>query len=266
MGEETIAWALLAPSEASWLQSRIDAFRQEKDNNVEASEKWKVKQGVSSYSAVINEQQRIGPRHEVALAKQLSKELSGTVYVLYPPDAYKEADAIYVYKKGRETGTDPDDLYTFASDLGIPLRGEPKKSKSLTTRTVVVVEGVKAGPVAKTLDFKKPPRGPSLTIEDGSRGALVFSSKVGDLTVLADDFTRAFPESNIYILGSGPSPGRFFVRQLRSEKTLGVFELTDSGAVSTSGVPRLTSVNGETTREGIAESLGVSLELLELAK
>lgn len=261
---EPVVWALLAPAGASQLKKKVDAFWKSKKPNPEYHpEKWKVEPGERAYSAIINRNAGTDETYEIPLATELSRELSGPVYVLYPQDAYTEADAIHVYEKGKEKGTDPDDPYFFAASLGIPLRTSKPKPK-LTTRSVVIVEGVSATDAARALDFDVSPRGPSLSIEDGKRGAVLSSFTVGDLAPLASDLTSAFPDASIYVLSSGPTPERLYVEVLSNGKTLGVYDSPNPVTVTSGGPPPLTSIKGETTREGIIKAFDIPLELLKI--
>jgi hypothetical protein len=96
-------------------------------------------------------------------------------------------------------------------------------------------------------------------VEAGPRGALGWS-EAGSASLFFWDLAEALP-GRVFLLVTGPEPGRFFCRVAEGEAEVGTYETPwPEHAEST----RLEDVDGETEPARIAAALGVPPELLHL--
>ena len=264
MTERPLVWAIFAPLDATRLEEVAEDFRPPRTGlGARFQPQWEVKECVGDYSALFNRTPGTRDTQEGPMAKHLSLLLGQPVYVVYPDEDPEDA-GVLVYEGGEFTRELPDNPYDFARGLGCPLPGEPEKIITSRVRGVAVVEGMPAARVSRILGYKKPPQedddDPRIT--DGPAGAVVAREDYGDLAMTGRRLSDALPGRDVYMLSTGPTPGRFLVIHLRNGKRAGVFD--HNVAAAGSDPPPLNSVKGKREPLEIADALGVPHDLLDL--
>lgn len=265
--EERIVWVLVVPLGLHEAERLVRTFRTEQLGiRDEFIEKWDVAECKEGFSAIINRQAGTRHTHEMKLAETLSHKISGRLYLVYVDAEFFGSDGVEIYEGGRYTGEDDSDPYEFLASFGCSFlkRKGPSGRRAHESKTVIVVEGGDTNEAARALGFDSPPQTPSLAIDEGSLGPVIHSETIGDLSMFTSRLTKAFSGRDIYEVSTGPIAGRFRLRLVKDGKNVGVFEHHSVDDASDRITPKLDSVKGQKTPEGIAASLGIPLNLLNL--
>lgn len=264
MNEQSIVWAIFAPLSVLSLEEEVEDFRPPRMGlGAKFQPQWEFKECDREFAMLINRTSGTRDTLEWPIAKHLSRLLDKPVFVVYP-DPDPDEDAVLQFEQGELATELPDDPFNFARKFGCSLSESKEVPKQVEVRGVAIVEGQSAEKVASVLGFKKPPQNEddNPRITDGSAGAVVVYRDYDDLSMTAYEISDAFPETDLYLISTGPMPGRFLVMQLSDSKITGIFDYKAPAAGN--NPPPLDSVKDESEPVAIAAALGVSRETLDL--
>jgi hypothetical protein len=266
MSDEPLVWVLLVPAPADWLKRRVSDLWQERfGKKGKRVSRWEVLDGVSKYSAVIDRNPGSERSYDIPLIQKLTPEVSGAMYLMYMDEAYGDADVIEEYEGGRKKRSLPDDPHKFARQLGCSLPGKQIPAAMPSASGVVLAEGVSAAVVARVLGVDRSRTDVPVRIEDVEGNALLYNSETGGPPLIAAKLSKALGKTDVYTLIAGPDPGRFSVLVTRDGKTVGSFDVPDSG-VNLVKAPKLDSIKGQNSAEAIIKALRIPADRLTLKK
>ena len=253
--EATPTWAVLVPVAADWLTAHARKLWESSFGEWEEEEDWpwEVIPCSGSHSALIDRRPGSEGTDE-PVAKALSRELSGPVYLLR---LRTDHEVIWRFDAGALSEELADEPVDFAERLGCRLPGARDVVQE-TVRCACVVEGGTPQAVAQAIGLGGPPAAGPLHIVKNSVGALVYS-ETGNIAVLAGELST-LPNTR-YILCNRLSPPYFSCRVAQGDRERGVYEFPEKRDTAST---QLESIKGETIPRRIATALDTPLELLRL--
>ncbi|WP_309893269.1 hypothetical protein [Archangium sp.] len=250
-------WAVLAPSEPSWMKKRAFAAL-ELDEGEEDQEgpPFEISLGSGRYHAILGlDEWCVGG--ELKIAKSLSLDVDEPVYSI---ERANDPWAVISWRRGalEVMEVDPD---TLAKSLGCPLPERTKSSdspKRKPLRSVALMEGVRAQQahhVLEEIEGEPLPQG-RYRLVDTPRGLLVASGTV-DIGFADITLSERLPHATVYAVIASPSLDLFFVTVRRGGVGVEEFKLPPDEFPD---LPVASDIKGERTPERILAALGIPAE------
>ena len=250
-------WAILAPGEPAWLESRAyAALGLEKDEEDEEGPPFEMRLGSSRHHALVGTNP-IDVGAEIQIAKDLSLDCDEPVYSI---ERANDPWTVMSWRNGTPEvlEVDPESL---AESLGCPLPGN-EKSSDLPARkplqTVALAEGVCAQEARRALeeDAGGPLPPGYYRLEDTPRGLLI-ASGTGDIGYADMTVSERFPDAIVYAITASPHLDMFFVTVFRKGESVEKFAQPPPVFSSWQTV---SEIKGERSPERILAALGIPAE------
>ncbi|HYO67754.1 MAG TPA: hypothetical protein VEU33_16895 [Archangium sp.] len=249
-------WAVLAPGEPAWLESRARAIVMTEEDEEDGKEQpFEVIPGSGRYHALVGENP-IDIGAETQIAEALSLECDEPVYSI---ERANDPWAVTSWRNGAfevlEVG--PEGL---AKSLGCPLPGSEKTSDRAARkplRHVALVEGVRAQEAPRVLEEAGDPFPPEhYRFEDTPRG-LRISSRTGDIGFADVTLSERLPNAIAYAVIASPSLDFLVVSMLQGGECIGRFAHPYDEFTT---LPVIYEGKGERSPDRILAALGIPAE------
>jgi hypothetical protein len=250
-------WAVLAPGEAAWLESRALAIAMPDWDEEDGEElPFEVIPGSGRYHAIVGEDPMdIGA--EMQIAEALSLECDEPVYSI---ERANDPWAVTAWRNGAlevlEVGPE-----ALAKSLGCPLPGSESSSDSPARkplRTIALIEGVRAEQAHRVLEetYSAPLSPGRYHLEETPRG-LLLSGGMGGMNFAHIVLSERFPHATVYGVTASPSLDVFFATVLRGGEGIGQLAQPPDEFPP---LPVVSEIKGERSPERILAALGIPAE------
>jgi hypothetical protein len=250
-------WAVLAPGEPAWLESRAYvALGLEEGEEDEEGPPFELSQGSGRYHALVGANP-IDIGAEIQIAKELSLECHEPVYSI---ERANDPWTVMSWRNGalEIEEVDPEAL---AKSLGCPLPGS-EESADLPARKplrkVALVEGVWAQEANRVLEEEagEPLALARYRLVDTPRGLLI-ASGTGDIGYADMTVSERFPHATVYAVIASPDLDTFFVTVRRGGEGVEEFAQPPDEFPH---LPVVGEIKGERSPERILAALGIPAE------
>jgi hypothetical protein len=245
------AWAVLAPASPARLGSLLRGYWSAHHAGLEdVLPIPRVVEGTGAYAAAVDRSPGARTAEAVPLARALSGQVDGTVYLL---DLGEDREAPRAWRRGEPAAAPEQNAHVLAAELGVALPLAPRFPAAPSPGGgLVLVEGASEPEVRAAVEPLERPGPIRFSVELGERGVLV---RRGGLTTFAYDLSEALPGRTVWALEW--DAGRFTCAEARDGEMVAFFAHPGATDAERANLPVVDQVRGRRDPAEIARALGV---------